>query len=159
MEDWHLKQAVYSTLDANNITAWRHKSKGPKLHWEGNLSHVLGDQWRYAALDRKTWRAARAAFVQKMADSLLGANSKLMGSSAEVNPAEGSEGGCKSDCQVLRLELGWAPDLMWDATHEGFRGGTMTTKCGQGMDIVSTVLGPDNGHPETTSLPNLEESV
>ena len=123
LEDWHLKQAIYSTLDPSNSLAWRHKSKGANTHWESNLSRALGDHWRYQASDRKAWRSSRSHFVQQVSDLMLGSGSKLLG----------CESGCKSVCQVLRPELGWAPDLMWVATHEGFRGGTTTTKCGQGV--------------------------
>lgn len=79
LEDWHLKQAVYSTLDPVNTLAWKHKSTGPKIHWERNLSIAFGDSWRDLAGDRAAWRRSRAHFLSTVADSLLGHNAKLLG--------------------------------------------------------------------------------
>ena len=55
---------------------WRHRSKGPKTSWECNLAKVLGDQWRAAALDRKSWRAN---CINSVGDDLLGHGSQLFG--------------------------------------------------------------------------------
>ena len=79
MEDWHLKQAIYSHLDSANVMQWRHRSKGPKTSWECNLAKVLGDQWRAAALDRKSWGANRILYINSVGDDLLGHGSQLFG--------------------------------------------------------------------------------
>ena len=79
LEQCNLKQAVYSTFDPQNKQAWKHKSKGPKVHWERNLTTVLGDTWRTSAMDRVSWRHGRIHSMCTLGDALLGRNSKLFG--------------------------------------------------------------------------------
>ena len=86
LEDWHLKQAVYSNCDAANTTGWRHKSKGPKTHWESNLARVFGDQWRTLALDRRKWRASKAYFICECCDALMGSGASPIGVVRAVSP-------------------------------------------------------------------------
>jgi len=86
LEDWHLKQAVYSHCDAANTTRWRHKSKGPKVHWEANLARVFGDQWRTLALDRRKWKAGKAYFICECCDALMGSGASPIGVVRAVAP-------------------------------------------------------------------------
>ena len=79
LEDWHLKQAIYSHFDRSDKTSWRHKRKGKQTHWETNLASVFGDLWRVQANDRKLWRSSRLLFVHRLFDALLGNNSKPLG--------------------------------------------------------------------------------
>jgi len=79
LEDWHLKQAVYAHCDSANVTKWRHKSKGPNVHWEVNLARVFGDQWRTLALDRGKWRASKAFFICRCCDELMGCGASPIG--------------------------------------------------------------------------------
>jgi len=94
LADWHLKQTMFSCFDPANVSKWRHKSRGKKVHWESNLCNALGDQWRSHALERKKWRSMRACYVQKVFDALLGDGSKPMGVkciTTEVNLSGGGE--------------------------------------------------------------------
>ena len=43
LEEWHLKQAIYSNFDPANKSQWRHLRKGQQTHWETNLATVFGD--------------------------------------------------------------------------------------------------------------------
>ncbi len=92
LEEWHLKQTVYSQLDPLNAAKWRHKAKGPKIHWETSLAAVYGDLWRNCAMDRKAWRKSRCHFLSVSSDALLGQDARLFG---------------VSEC----AELEWKPSL------------------------------------------------
>ena len=94
LADWHLKQTMFSYFDPLNTGAWRHKTRGKKVHWEANLCKVFGDQWRSQALERKSWRSMRSTYVLKICDELLGSGSKplgVRGATAEVNLSRGGE--------------------------------------------------------------------
>jgi len=79
IESWRLRQTIYSALDPANHTAWRHRSKGAKVHWETNLVRCLGDQWRTSALNRDDWKANRPTYIQNVFDALFGKGARPFG--------------------------------------------------------------------------------
>ena len=111
LEDWHLKQAVYSHCDRSNSTKWKHKSKGPNVHWEVNLAKVFGDQWRTLALDRRKWGASRAFFICKCCDVLMGRGASPIG----VIYADAPDWNNAVDPPV-------SPDLVLHELHQGVSG-------------------------------------
>jgi len=94
LEDWHLKQAIWSQCDPGNRTLWRHGRKGYQTHWEANLAACFGDLWRTRADDRKMWRASRTSYILQTLSRLLGENAKPMGLKpiSEVNLSGGGDG-------------------------------------------------------------------
>jgi len=111
MEDWHLKQAVYAHCDSANTTKWKHKSKGPKVHWEVNLAKVFGDQWRTLALDRSKWRASKVYFICKCCDLLMGSGASPLG----VTHVEAPDWNATVAAPVL-------PELVLHELHQGVSG-------------------------------------
>ena len=79
VEQWHLTQAVYSTLDASNTSAWRHTRRGSFSRWEDNLVRVLCDLWRHRAADRLAWRSMKASFIWEACNHLLGSGHRCFG--------------------------------------------------------------------------------
>ena len=92
LEDWHLKQAVWSHCDPGNRTLWRHRRKGYQTHWEANLAACFGDLWRTKADDRRAWRSSRTPYILQTLSRLLGENAKPMGLKlSEVNLTGGGD--------------------------------------------------------------------
>jgi hypothetical protein len=93
LEDWHLKQTIYSHFDPCNKSSWRHPRKGHQAHWESNLASCFGDLWRAKASDRKAWRSSRTHYIVERLNTLLGANAKPLGlkRTSEVNLTGGGE--------------------------------------------------------------------
>jgi len=142
LEDWHLKQAVYSQCDPSNKTSWRHGRKGYQVHWEANLAACFGDLWRSQTCDRKMWRSSRIPYIVKTLDALLGENAKPMGLKlpSEVNL---TGGGDDDAAPVDNATFGniFVERRVATAALRHFKGGLQVLFVGDSDVLINALLG------------------